>query len=488
MKKFSIMLMAALALGFTSCDDESEAIPQSNPQEPIMSAEGLTVAPGESVLAGEIDLAALNEAAQNVAAIAVTEVKDLPAGNDLKFVMQLAADENFSKTENVAVSYENNVGYVAPADWQAAHLAVFGRSPKAKTAYIRFAAYVVKGASEVRLGNPDLYYGASSVVVTPFPSDLVLEEAYYLVGTACDWSVANAIKFNHSSASVYDDPVFTLKVDISADQAAAGWWWKIVPESTFLNGDWADGQYSQFGPAVNGETALEGFIGPKTVNEDGTMNDPGAGCINEEGQWLLTIDMEAGTYAFTSAVDYLYTPGDANGWNPANSCMLFTSDYANYMGYAVCSPSGFKFTNAPDWDHVNYGPGAEAGTLSTDPNAGNLMVDALGLYWCNVNTANLTYSVANVATIGVVGDAIGSWDVDVDLTPSEDFLTWTGTVTFLEAGEWKFRANDGWDINLGGNLDDLSQGGGNLATPGAGTYEVVLYLGSLPYFATVDAK
>ena len=49
--------------------------------------------------------------------------------------------------------------------------------------------------------------------------------------------------------------------------------------------------------------------------------------------------------------------------------------------------------------------------------------------------------------------------------------TWTGD---LGAGEFKFRANDGWDINLGGSLDDLSQNGSNIAIAEAGNYTIVL--------------
>ena len=58
MKKLSIMLMAACALGFTACeDDESKAIPQSNPQETIMEAAGLVVAQGAAIEAGVTILA-----------------------------------------------------------------------------------------------------------------------------------------------------------------------------------------------------------------------------------------------------------------------------------------------------------------------------------------------------------------------------------------------------------------------------------------------
>jgi hypothetical protein len=53
--------------------------------------------------------------------------------------------------------------------------------------------------------------------------------------------------------------------------------------------------------------------------------------------------------------------------------------------------------------------------------------------------------------------------------------TWTIT-TALSAGELKFRANDGWDINLGGDsTDDLVENGANLQIAEAGTYTITLY-------------
>ena len=62
-----------------------------------------------------------------------------------------------------------------------------------------------------------------------------------------------------------------------------------------------------------------------------------------------------------------------------------------------------------------------------------------------------------------------------------------GEVTF-GAGEFKFRANNEWTINLGGSMDDLQQDGGNLASPGAGTYKVILDLSTLPYVCILEKK
>ena len=204
------MLLAALAFGFTACEDESTAIPQSNPQEPIMSAEGIVVAPVDSVPA--FDLKALADAEADAAVLNVVEAQNLPAVGDLTFVMQLSKTEDFAAVQEIATAVVNNQVCVDPADWQAAHLKVLGKNPKTQDAYVRFAAYVVNGTSSVRIGNPNLYYGAHKVSVTPFPAAVTIEDSYSLVING-----GETIAMNHTG-DVYDNPVFTAKVDVTEAQ------------------------------------------------------------------------------------------------------------------------------------------------------------------------------------------------------------------------------------------------------------------------------
>ncbi len=198
-----------------------------------------------------------------------------------------------------------------------------------------------------------------------------------------------------------------------------------------------------------------------------------------------------GPYTFRvkpmTRMSYLYTPGDSNGWNQEQSQRLYSFDSVKFNGYALLS-GAFKFTSQPNWDGVNYGFGGEEGTLSTDGDASNLEVASAGLYYCNADVEKLTYSVAQVNTYGVIGDATpGGWDASTALTPSDDSLVWTGTIEF-KGGEFKFRANDAWDINLGGDMSSLTQGGDNIASPGEGTYEVTLNLRDIPYSCTLVKK
>ena len=416
MKKYSIILTAALALGFVACDDFAEPNPplQSNAPEASMTVDGLTVSVGEEVAAGTLNLDQVKANALNVALLNIEAAENVPAGYDLKFVMQLSDSEDFASYREVETEVVDNIVYVTPDNWENAHVLTFGKSPKTRTAYVRTEAYVTNGVTDVRLGGLDAYFGVATLDVTPYDLGIVIEEAYYLVGTISDWSVASAVKFDHEGDDVYANPVFTIHVNISADQAESGWWWKIVPQSTYETGNWVDAKNGSYGVEVDGDDALSGLLQARTDTED-----CGAGCIKQAGQYLLTIDMENCSYEFVPAWEYLSTPGGSNGWDPATAMRLTTTDYVNYSGFAYLDGE-YKFCLGDSWSNGDFGVGDAEGALAKG--AGNLSAEA-GLYWCAVNIEALTYTLTKIETIGVVGTAVGSWDVDVDLTPSEDMLT-----------------------------------------------------------------
>jgi starch-binding outer membrane protein SusE/F len=85
---------------------------------------------------------------------------------------------------------------------------------------------------------------------------------------------------------------------------------------------------------------------------------------------------------------------------------------------------------------------------------------------------------------GILGDATaGQWNVDMNMYyKGEDPVgthSWYTSIALMDAGSFKFRLNDAWDTNLGGTLapgsaSDLTFGGPDMATPGFGSYYIVL--------------
>lgn len=484
------MSVLALCLGFTACDDDENvpAIPV-NPALPTMPADGVTMTPTVQITE-LLDLKTLNDNNEKIG-VGTIALVDFPDAYAPKVNLEISKDQGFSTYGVVETEIIDNVIYVKPDAFEGVYLQAISKSPKEKTIYGRVAAYAVNKNDKndvVRIGGPDVFLNAEPMAlkVLPFPNDLVIEDNYYLLGTINGWSIPDAIRLNHpEGVSGYDDPKFSIAVDITPVQAAEGWWWKIVPASTQATGDWVFADNASYGVAENGDGALSGMLVARTADAD-----CGAGCIKTPGTYLFTINLEEGTYEFKTAYPNLWTPGNANGWNAAASQMLYTTGekiYQEYYGYALLDPVGFKFTTAPDWDHVNFGAAEAEGSLSTDPGAGNLTCPVAGLYHCLVDVSALTYKLELINTIGVIGDGTpGGWDASTPLTPSADFLVWEGDIDFTAGKEWKFRCNDAWDANLGGETTDLVQGGGNLRTPGTGSYHLILDLSTLPYQVYID--
>ena len=113
------------------------------------------------------------------------------------------------------------------------------------------------------------------------------------------------------------------------------------------------------------------------------------------------------------------------------------------------------------------------------------------MYRIQVNLSTGTFK-ADVTEWGVVGAATTNsgdgWNKSIPMTYDTKDKVWklTGVTLPGEAGgnlEFKFRANDAWDINFGlvdaktkPNDVELRYGGDNITTNGAGKYDISLNL------------
>lgn len=483
MKKLYIYGLTVLALGFTACDDieEGTGLPQTNPQLPTVAATNVKAEPGPS--AGSlISLDALNNDGKNVEIAKVETVgEDWPEGFTLYVpTIEVSKTADFSQYETVEASTDaDGIVLVSPDAWEAAYREMYGKNPIATKSYVRFPIWAVKGAQKVRMGGLTTYYGDFQVEVKPFDlyNGRTVEEEYYLLTSEMNWDLNKAIALHRTSPDmdVYVDGRFSSPTVIVN---GAGFEWLIVPATAKAAGA-ITGQYASFGVGTANDEATTGHLVANVAGSPAI-----GGLINEAGPYIFNVNMEDLSYEVKLAYTNLYTPGNSNGWNFGGCQMLYTDNYENYIGYAHLSGE-FKFTTADNWNGVNFGKGDEDGVLSTSGEAANLSVADNDLYWCNVNLTELTYEVTKIATIGLIGDATpGGWDASTPLTASADFLSWSATVNLTE-GEYKFRANDDWGINLGGSPDDLKQDGANIKVTEAGTYLVTLDLSTLPYKASL---
>ncbi|HOT54212.1 MAG TPA: SusE domain-containing protein [Bacteroidales bacterium] len=203
------------------------------------------------------------------------------------------------------------------------------------------------------------------------------------------------------------------------------------------------------------------------------------------GEYKVVLNVGVNPYTIkfinTSFPEKMYVPGNHQGWNPAAAPVLNGDNEGHYEGYVTLTDI-FKFTSAPDWNHTNYGGSMES--LDTDPSAGNLQVPAPGYYYLKVDLTTMSATATLIDRVGVIGSFTG-WGEDVPMTYDPNTDLWTATNLPFPAGtEYKFRMNNDWAINLGGDPNDLKQDGANLKAD-AGMYTVILSLATTPYHMTI---
>lgn len=161
-------------------------------------------------------------------------------------------------------------------------------------------------------------------------------------------------------------------------------------------------------------------------------------------------------------IEYLCTPGGANGWNQNASSWLKYSEGKEYNCGVVRAADGLKFTNGDSWDDdKTWGDDGSNSGLLAQP-GDNVPVGAPGLYWAVVNIGEGTYSLKPVTSLGVIG-GLTEWNASnpIELTPNADQSVWSADVDLT--GEWKIIINHSWDSNYGGSADALEFDAGNIS-------------------------
>lgn len=422
-----------------------------------MSVDGVEVASGNE-LAASINLNTFE--GDSLELLKTVKSPELNEGTTIVYNVEVASAADFSDKLLVATTESK----VAKTDLDNAFRTLFGKTPNARTVHFRFAPYFSDGTTRVKIGGANAYLNTTEQSVTPVDLGIFVDEAYYIVTDALfrpGWD-ETLIKLEHSDADVYDDAVFSLTTVLQKDakvqflgakdlEAA-----KNDPENAYLYA-WGPGEEN--GKLYQGEDAF-----PYT--------------INATGQYKVRIDMLERTYMIQAYTPILYVVGAFNGWNEKIGTSYVCEEEANVLtGFVDMTFEGenkFKFTAQLDWEPVQYGAGAEAGTLADHGN--DITLEETGIMYFKLDLNDLTYTATKINSFGVIGNATpGGWDNETALTYNGG-LVWEGTM-YLEPGELKFRANNAWDVSLGGSFDDL----GTLNAPNCtisdkGTYKITLDL------------
>ena len=432
-------------MGMVSCTEDFTdwGNPQTNSQKEAVAFGNGSVAPVDV-----INLADVNTEKVKVASIVAP------------------TSSNAAYTPNYKINFDGQSfdidadGNMATAELTSYIVDKYGKRPTERDIDATLDAWVSNGATAVKMATSEKFQ------IKAIPEAPVIEEGYYLVGdmfTTDDvngWTKEVAKAFNHSDKDVYEDPVFTVSFETTkADQ-----YWKIIPKKNIDSGDiWAAGVV---GPKVDGDDSMTGTL---------TNGDAKAGKIAKAGKYKLTINMMDYTYTIEEVKydPFIYFIGATDGWtNAEQKLALVDANTGTYTGFLYCADPNnwgnqFKFQRvAGSWDNeINSSTFNTFDGAATNEN-GNIGVNAgEGVYYFDVNLANGTIKATKVETMGLIGN-FNSWAGDAAMTWNAEEYCFEATNVGVTADGWKFRVNGGWDINLGGSLNNLTAGGDNIAVAG----------------------
>lgn len=411
--------------------------PQSNPEEEAVSFGNGSVTPE-----GVINLADVTGDKVKVASIvAPTSTKDTYTPSfKINFDGQsfdIDADGNMAKADLV--------NYITGK---------FGKRPTERDLDATLDAWLSNGSTAAKMAT------SAKFQVKAIPEVPFIDAAYYLVGDLTDWKLDTNLKFAHSDADVYEDPVFTLMFTTTKDEQC----WKIIPQGNVDAGNiWAveNAPKGVVGIEQDGDNAMSGKL--LTTNSKG--NKAGAGKIAKAGMYQMTINMMDYTYTIKQIAPEYYLVGKLQGWSdkPENKTCLMYAETPMVQSYTTQWKDD---ANLKIWLGSDFGVWANAYGAKDDGDnsvegkiagSGAIVCPEPGAFYTfKADFSTMTYkwtklenqnpkAFETVSLIGVGGKWNDGDDIDMtQVTPHNWFIE-----TTLPVGGFKIRANHGW--NEGGN-------------------------------------
>lgn len=393
-------------MSMVSCTEDYTdwANPQTNPEEEAVSFGNGSVTPE-----GVINLADVTGDKVKVASIvAPTSTKDTYTPSfKINFDGQsfdIDADGNMAKADLV--------NYITGK---------YGKRPTERDIDATLDAWLSNGSTAAKMATSETFQ------VKAIPEAPFIDAAYYLVGDLTEWSLDTKLKFAHSDADVYEDPVFTLMFTTTKDDQC----WKIIPQGNVDKGNiWAveNAPEGVVGIEVDGDKAMSGKL--LTTNSEG--NKAGAGKIAKAGIYQMTINMMDYTYTIKQIAPEYYLVGKLQGWSdkPKDKTCLMYAETPMVQSYTTQwnDDANLKIWLGSDWGDWNNAYGAkDDGDNSVEgkiAGSGAIVCPEPGAFytfkadfstmtykWTKLENQNPT-AYEKVGLIGVGGD----WVNDVDMT------------------------------------------------------------------------
>lgn len=274
------------------------------------------------------------------------------------------------------------------------------------------------------------------------------------------------------------------------------------PGSSYL--DWSPADSPQVKSLASAPTKLEGYVYMANATNEwkfaskpnwdgpnygagataGTLDASGGNMNSPAGYYKLNADASALTYTAVATVWGVIGAATPGGWGD-ETALIFDPATSTWRGGLACTVGEFKFRANHDWG-FNYGSTAANATL--DAGGSNIPITFAADYYFTLDLSHPNEYTYSANRWGVIGSATADgWNSDQNMTWDATNKVLTVTLPLI-VGEIKFRANDDWAINLGGDLTALTPGGANIPIAAAGTYTITLDLGKAVPSCTITSK
>ena len=428
-----ILLGMTLLMSMVSCTEDYTdwANPQTNPEEEAVAFGDGSVTPVEVINLADVT----GDKVKVASIVAPTSTKD-----SYKSSFKINLDgQSFDIDADGNMAKADLVNYITGK---------YGKRPVERDIDATLDAWQSNGSIAAKMATSETFQ-VKAVPEAPF-----IDAAYYLVGDLTEWGLDTKLKFAHSDADVYADPVFTLMFTTTKDDQC----WKIIPQGNVDKGNiWAveNAPEGVVGIEVDGDKAMSGKL--LTTNSEG--NKAGAGKIAKAGIYQMTINMMDYTYTIKQIAPEYYLVGKLQGWasEPKDKTCLMYAETPMVQSYTTQwnDDANLKIWLGSDWGNWDNAYGAkDDGDNSVEgkiAGSGAIVCPEPGAFYTfKVDFSTMTYkwtklenqnptAYEKVGLIGVGGD----WDNDVDMTevtPHNWFIEKT-----IPEGSFKIRANHEWN-------------------------------------------
>ncbi len=235
-----------------------------------------------------------------------------------------------------------------------------------------------------------------------------------------------------------------------------------------------------------------GIGGDMPANESGVVN--GWGGVRTTRQLVDKFPPGGGIYiesseGQTGSYSKIYIPNSTQSFDATDtdvSLASFNGDML-YEGHIYFPEDNGEFfiTKFPSSNPQILGDSDQDGVLET--NGENIKLGEAGLYFVRVDLNDNSYEIER-REWSIIGDATeNGWDSDTPMEYDPELKAFFVNVN-MNAGEFKFRSNGEWDVNMGDTDGDaiLEYDGGNITILEAESYTVYLYIDRPDYTFQVD--